>query len=97
MTKQIDIDHLANLSKLTISDQEKKKLEKQLESTIDYIQVLGELNTKNIEPSFQVTGQTNISRKKDESKKDLSQKQALTNAPRKKSGYFVVKKIKWEN
>ncbi len=96
MTKQIDVDHLAKLAKLPVSEKEKEKLTDQLEKTVDYIEVLDELETSQTEPTFQVTGQTNVSRQ-DESEDCLSQKKALENAPRKKNGYFVIKKIKWGN
>ncbi len=93
---KIDIDHLANLAKLDISSKEKEKLAEQLEATVDYIEILQELDTEDIKPTAQVTGLENIS-DPDEAKPGLSQEQALANAPKKKDGYFVVKKIKWEN
>ncbi len=96
MTDKIDVDHLAELSKLSVSEKEKEKLGDQLEKTVDYIEVLDELKTENTEPSFQVTGQTNVSRK-DAPEETLNQKEALANAPKKLNGYFVVPKIKWGN
>ncbi len=94
MTNKIDVDHLAELAKLIISEEEKEKLQSQLEKTVDYIEILDELDTSETEPTFQVTGQTNVSRQ-DESEDSLNQEEALDNAPRKSDGYFVVKKIRW--
>jgi aspartyl-tRNA(Asn)/glutamyl-tRNA(Gln) amidotransferase subunit C len=94
MTNKIDVDHLAELAKLSVSDKEKEKLADQLEKTVDYIDVLDELNTDKVEPSFQVTGQSNVSRK-DKPEKCLNQEETLKNAPKKDNGYFVVEKVKW--
>lgn len=96
MSNKIDIDHLANLAKLEISPEEKEKLAKQLEATVDYIQILQELKTKNVKPTAQVTGLENVA-DSDSSQPGLSQEQALANALKKKDGYFVVKKIKWNS
>jgi aspartyl-tRNA(Asn)/glutamyl-tRNA(Gln) amidotransferase subunit C len=96
MSNKIDVDHLANLAKLEIGSEEKEKLTNQLEATVDYIEVLQELETENVQPTAQVTGLENVA-DADEAKQDLNQEQALANAPKKKDGYFVVKKIKWEN
>lgn len=96
MSNKIDIDHLADLAKLDISSKEKEKLANQLEATVDYIANLQELETENVKPTAQVTGLENIS-DPDEAKPGLSQEQALGNAPKKKDGYFVVKKIKWND
>lgn len=96
MSKQINVDHLAKLAQLVITKEEKIKLEKQLVETVDYIDILEELSTKKVEPTFQVTGQSNVSRK-DKAEDFLNQDEALDNAPGKNNGYFVVKKIKWGN
>jgi len=96
MTKRnIDLDHLAKLANLTISPEEKTSLTKQLEETIDYIEILQELDTSTVQPTSQVTGQKNVVRK-DETKEGLTQKEALANAPKQKNGYFVAPRIKWK-
>lgn len=94
MSNKVDVEHLAKLAKLEVNQEEKEKLADQLEKTVDYIEILEELDTKRVKPSFQVTGQSNISRK-DEPEKCLNQEEALANAPKTSNGYFVVPKIKW--
>lgn len=89
---RINISHIAKLANLPLSQSEKNKLEKQLEETIKYIQNLNEVNTKNIEPTSQVTGLENVTRE-DEIKPSLSQEEALKNAKLTYNGFFKVKRI----
>jgi aspartyl-tRNA(Asn)/glutamyl-tRNA(Gln) amidotransferase subunit C len=96
MSNKVDVDHLAKLAKLEVSQEEKAKLADQLGATVDYIEVLEELDTEKVKPSSQVTGQSNVFRK-DKSEECLNQEEALANAPKTSNGYFVVPKIKWEN
>lgn len=86
---KINISHIAKLSNLSLLLNEKTKLEKQLEETIDYVKELNKVNTKNIEPTNQVTGLENITRD-DTAKPSLSQDDALSNAKSKHNGFFKV-------
>ena len=55
-----DILHLAKLSDFTLSEEEINSLGKDLESIIKYISQLDELDTDNIEPTFQVFEMENV-------------------------------------
>ena len=59
---KIDVKHVAELANLTLSDAELKKFEKQLDETLAYIDNLNQIDTKNIEPTNQVTGMQNVTR-----------------------------------
>lgn len=72
--------------------QEEKKLEKQLEETLSYIEILKEIDTKNIQPTANVTGLENITRE-DKPAESLTQKQALSNAKKEYNGFFEVDAI----
>ena len=89
---KIDIDHLAQLANLPLSTEEKKKFEKQLEETLDYVKQLEEIDTKNVEPTSQVTGLENVLRE-DEAAPSLSQEGALKNAKATHNGFFNVPQI----
>lgn len=58
--KREDILHLAELSDFTLSEGEIDSLGKDLESIIKYISQLDELDTDNIEPTFQVFEMENV-------------------------------------
>jgi aspartyl-tRNA(Asn)/glutamyl-tRNA(Gln) amidotransferase subunit C len=55
-----DVEHIAKLSRLKLSDTEKKKFSKQLSSILDYVGQLNEVDTKNVEITAQVTGLKNV-------------------------------------
>lgn len=89
---KLDINHIAKLANLSLSDSEKNKLEKQLEETAQYVGELEEVDTKSVEPTSQVTGLENVARE-DKVKPSLSQKDALRNAKSTYKGFFKVKGI----
>ncbi|MEK7159873.1 MAG: Asp-tRNA(Asn)/Glu-tRNA(Gln) amidotransferase subunit GatC [Patescibacteria group bacterium] len=89
---KINISHIAKLANLFLLPNEKTKLEMQLEETIDYVNELNQIDTKNIEPTSQVTGLENITRD-DLAKPSLSQDDALSNAKSKHNGFFKVNAV----
>ena len=86
---KIDITKVAELANLPITDREKGKLEKELTETLDYVATLNSIDTKNVEPTSQVTGLTNVLRE-DKALPSLSQEQALANAKSTYNGFFKV-------
>ena len=91
-TVKIDIDHLAKLANLPLTPDEKSKFEKQLSETLDYVKQLEEIDTKNVEPTSQVTGLENVTRD-DQAAPSMSQEDALKNAKSVHNGFFKVKAI----
>lgn len=86
------ISKLEKLSKLRLSEEERKIISKDLEGMITMIDKLSELDTEGIEPLIYVN-QEKPAWRKDEVADELSKKEALVNAPRQKDGYFVVPKV----
>jgi aspartyl-tRNA(Asn)/glutamyl-tRNA(Gln) amidotransferase subunit C len=89
---KLDVKHIAKLANLPINEQEEKKLEDQLNETLAYIEILKEVDTKNVEPTAHVTGLENTTRA-DIATSSLSQKQALSNAKKTSDGFFEVEAI----
>ncbi len=89
---KFDISRVAKLANLPLSDQEKEKLQKEIEETLTYVENLNEVDTKDVEPTSQVTGLENILRE-DEIKPSLSQEDALKNSKSTYNGFFKVKGI----
>jgi aspartyl-tRNA(Asn)/glutamyl-tRNA(Gln) amidotransferase subunit C len=88
---KIDISHVAQLANIPLSEKEKNTFEKELTETLDYIATLNSIDTKNVEPTSQVTGLTNVLRE-DEAHPSLSQEEALQNAQT-YNGFFKVPAI----
>lgn len=57
-----DVRHIASLARLTISDEDVKRFSKELTSILDYVDMLQEVDTKDVEPTAQVTGLNNALR-----------------------------------
>ena len=76
---KIDVTHVAKLANLPLKPGENKKFEKQLGEILTYVEKLNEVDTKNVEPTSQVTGLENVTRE-DETTPSLSQDEALSNA-----------------
>lgn len=93
---KINLNHIAKLANLPILPSEKIKLEKQLEETISYVEELNKVDTKNVEPTSQVTGLENVTRA-DEAKPSLSQEEALVNSKSNHNGLFKVNAIFEDN
>lgn len=89
---KIDVKHVAKLANLPLTPEEEERFERQLAETLEYVSQLEEIDTKNVEPTSQVTGLENVTRD-DSTSSSLSQEEALKNATSTHNGFFKVKAI----
>ena len=54
---------LAQLSRLKLTDEEIERFREELSSILDYVEVLDKVDTKGLEPTYQVTGLRNVMRR----------------------------------
>ena len=87
-----EVEHVARLARLELSQEEKDRYAEQLSNILTYIEKLNELDTTNVEPTAHVLDISNVMRD-DVTRESLSQEQALANAPDKASGHYRVPKI----
>jgi len=57
-----DVEHIALLARLGLTEAEKEKFAQQLSSILEYVEQLKEVNTDGVEPTAQVTGLENVMR-----------------------------------
>ncbi|PCH98697.1 MAG: Asp-tRNA(Asn)/Glu-tRNA(Gln) amidotransferase GatCAB subunit C [Bacteroidetes bacterium] len=86
------VEHIAKLAKLEFDDQGKEEIMKDLDRMLQFVDKLNELNTDNIEPLTHMTEEQTVLRN-DEIKTEITQAEALKNAPQKDSDYFIVPKV----
>lgn len=86
------VKHVAKLANLTLSPEEEEKYSEQLSKILEYIDQLNKVDTKGVEPTFNVSGQNTIDRE-DSTESCLTQDEALSNAPKKEKGFFVTKGV----
>ncbi|MBI4091567.1 Asp-tRNA(Asn)/Glu-tRNA(Gln) amidotransferase subunit GatC [candidate division WWE3 bacterium] len=84
-----DVRKIARLSKFNLDGKETELFRELLNEALNYIKVLDEIDTTNVEPTSQVTGLVN-GMEEDKARAGLVAGEALKNAPRKKGGYFVT-------
>lgn len=53
--------HIAKLSRLEMTPEEVERYTEQLGSILEYMDILNEVDTSKVEPTFQVTGLQNVS------------------------------------
>ncbi|HVX25373.1 MAG TPA: Asp-tRNA(Asn)/Glu-tRNA(Gln) amidotransferase subunit GatC [Parafilimonas sp.] len=91
------IDHLADLARLSFSEDEKIELKQDLEKMIGFVEKLKEVDTTGVEPLIHITDAENILRE-DQVKQIISKQEVLLNAPLTDGNFFIVPKvIKKEN
>ncbi len=84
-----DVEHVAALARLGLSDDEVEQLRDQLSSILDHIAVLDRLDTAAIPPTAQVLEMSNVWRD-DVERPSLPRESVLANAPRQTDGFFEV-------
>jgi len=82
-----ELKHIAHLARLEIDPKKEESLATQLSETASYIDVLSQLDTKNIKPTFQTNHLKNVTRS-DVVQESFTQKEALSQAPDTYNGYF---------
>lgn len=87
-----DVEHVATLAKLKFNDEQLEKFTDQIEDIIDLVDTLNEVDTTNVEPTFNVTDQLNRMRK-DVAVRSNDKEALLANAPETENGFIRVPAI----
>lgn len=80
---------LVKMTKLTLSEEEKKSIHAQLDEALKAVEVFDELDLIGVPPLSHPGGLTNVMRE-DVVTPSFSQEEALVNAPASHDGYFMV-------
>jgi aspartyl-tRNA(Asn)/glutamyl-tRNA(Gln) amidotransferase subunit C len=87
-----EIEHIASLARLFLSEDEKELFGLQLNSILDYMEKLNELDTRDIEPTSHVLPLSNVMRD-DMLRPSISREDATMNAPDHTDKFYRVPKI----
>lgn len=96
---QKDVEYVAALANLELTDAERLRMEKDLNAILDYIDQLSELDTSNVEPMAQVAqiavsgGSSTDALRSDELRDCLPRDLVLKNAPQSDGTFFRVPKV----
>ena len=87
-----EVEKIAKLAKLKFNEEEKVKLQKDMNKILEYIDQLNELDLKDVEPLENINETENFFRE-DKSEKWLTTEEGLKNAPSKTQKFFKVPKV----
>lgn len=89
-----EIQHIAKLARLDLTEAELKKYGGQLSNILNYIDQLKEVEVKGVEPTAQITGLTNVFRQdKVEGWAEKEVAAALQDAPEKQGRFIKVRRV----
>lgn len=89
-----DVEHIARLARLNLSQKELEKFQRQLGEIFSYFEKTQKLDTTTIEPTSQVTGLENITRQDSViTEQNITASQALQDTHDKHNDFFQVEAI----
>ncbi len=91
ITKE-EVNHVAKLARLEIDDGDIDKFVDQIGQILEYVNTLEQVNTDNIALTSRATFSANAFRE-DDVRQSLDMEAALSNAPVKEDGCFIVPKV----
>jgi aspartyl-tRNA(Asn)/glutamyl-tRNA(Gln) amidotransferase subunit C len=86
------VKEVAHLARLEFENEGLQKMITDLNQVVGFVNKLNELNTDGVEPLIYMNDDVNVLRE-DVVKQELTQKDALKNAPKKDSDYFKAPKV----
>ena len=89
---RIDIDYVANLARIELSDEVKERFAEQLENVLRYFEKLEEVDVSDVEPMAHASAVFNVW-DEDVAATGFSVDEALRNAPAVRDGQIVVPKV----
>jgi len=87
-----EVEHVAMLARLELTEEEKQTYTEQLNSILDYAAMLDRLDTRDVQPTAHPLPLQNVFRE-DVVRPSILQEDALANAPDQEDGFFKVPKI----
>ena len=87
-----DVKHIANLSKLNLTDEELDKYTTDLSNIVDFANELSNINVDGVKPTAHILDIKNVFRK-DEVDASYDREEILKNAPSRDAGCISVPKV----
>jgi len=87
-----EVEKIAALSRLSFSDQEKEKFQRDLEAILMAAQRLGELDTSEVEPTAHIQGIENVLRQ-DIVQPSMDNEKLTAGAPERSGGCYIVPRV----
>jgi aspartyl-tRNA(Asn)/glutamyl-tRNA(Gln) amidotransferase subunit C len=92
MPVEIDIEHVARLARLELTDEETARLREQLGAILEHAAKVGEVAAEDVPPTAYAIPRSNVFRP-DELKPSLPTEEVLVNAPEAEADRFRVPRV----
>ena len=92
MISDKEIQHIADLAELYLSEDEKKRMSAELSQILGHIEKISELDIQNVKPTSHAVAMENVFRN-DEPVESLDKEEVLRNAPLREADSFKVPPI----
>lgn len=89
---EITVDKIAHLARLELTAIEKQEMITDMNKILGFMDKLNEIDTKAIAPLIYMTDAVNVFRE-DVIKQEITHEEALQNAPKHDTDYFLVAKV----
>lgn len=87
-----DVEHVAKLARLELTEEEKERFTGQLGDVLKYVEQMNEVDTSNVTPMAHAIDFVNVVRE-DVPHYEQTKEELLKNAPDEENGFFKVPKI----
>lgn len=87
-----DVAYIAELARLSFGEEEMETMTGELNSILDYVEKLNEIDTEGVEPLSNIHDQKNVLRE-DVELPSIPNAEALSNAPDRQDRFFKVPKV----
>lgn len=92
MIERKDVEHVARLARLALSEAELARMQAELSAILAYVDKLRELDVEGVEPTSHAVPLVNVMRE-DEPRPGLAREEAMANAPDPAGEFFRVPRI----
>jgi aspartyl-tRNA(Asn)/glutamyl-tRNA(Gln) amidotransferase subunit C len=89
---EIDVDHVARLARLALTDEERERFGRQLALILEHAEKVGEVAAEEVPPTSHPVPRSNVYRP-DQPEPSLTVEEALANAPEVEGNRFKVPRI----
>ncbi len=91
-TSELDVGYVARLARTNLTEEEASAFQKQLDDVLKYVEKLRQADVSRVEVAAHALPIFNVFRE-DAASEWFTADQALSNAPRKANGLFIVPKV----
>ena len=88
-----EVKYLGRLARIGLAEADIKRMQPELQTILAYVAKLQAVDTKNVQPTNQVTGLVDVWRPDQKTSKKWNRSELLKNTPQTKDGFIKVNKV----